>query len=146
MRGAAAVRSPARYARTVLPWQLASRAARAAAIGCFLVAFGLPATTTAILLVMLAQGGGRVVPLAPASVGAGAAILTASFGSMTGATVDPANLVAFFVGTSAVLTAVGIALALVICVRSLGRPALLSPWAARRAAAQLPQLTSRRSA
>jgi hypothetical protein len=135
-RGAAALRSPSRYARSVLPWQLASRAARAAAIGCFLVAFGLPATTTAILLVMLAQGGGRVVPLAPASVGAGAAILTASFG-ITGAAVDPASLVAFFVGTSAVLTAVGIALALVITVRSLGRPALRSPWAARRALAQL---------
>jgi uncharacterized membrane protein YbhN (UPF0104 family) len=136
-RGAAALRCPARYARSVLPWQLASRAARAAAIGCFLVAFGLPATATAILLVMLAQGGGRVVPLAPASVGAGAAILTASFGAMTGTAVDPADLVAFFVGTSAVLTAVGIALALVITLRSLGRPAVLSPWAARRATAQL---------
>jgi len=55
---------------------------------------------------------------------------------MTGTTVDPASLVAFFVGTSAVLTAVGIALALVITARSLGRP-LRSPWATRRALAQL---------
>jgi hypothetical protein len=134
-RGAAALRSPGRYARCVLPWQLASRAARAAAIGCFLVAFGLPATATAILLVMLAQGGGRVVPLAPASVGAGAAILTASFGSITGAAVDPARLVAFFVGTSAVLTVVGIVLAFVICARAVPVP---SPWAALRAAVKSP--------
>jgi uncharacterized membrane protein YbhN (UPF0104 family) len=138
-QGAAALRCPGLYARRVLPWQLASRAARAAALACFLVAFGLPATATAVLLVMLAQGGGRVVPLAPASVGAGAAILTAGFGSMTGAAVDPARLVAFFVGTSAVLTVVGIALAFVICVRALGRPALSSPWAALRSAGQLRQ-------
>jgi hypothetical protein len=113
-QGACALRAPGRYARTVLPWQIASRAARAAALGCFLVAYGLPATLPAILLVMIAQGGGRVVPLAPASVGAGAAILVSSFSAITGTAADPAALAGFYVGTSALLTAVGIGVSLVV--------------------------------
>jgi uncharacterized membrane protein YbhN (UPF0104 family) len=113
-QGACALRAPGRYARTVLPWQIVSHAARAAALGCFLVAYGLPATLPAILLVMIAQGGGRVVPLAPASVGAGAAILVSSFGAITGTPADPAALAGFYVGTSALLTAVGIAMSVLI--------------------------------
>ena len=121
-RGAGALRSPGRYARAVLPWQIASRAARAVAIACFLAAFGLPTTVTTVLLVMLAQSGGRVVPVAPASVGAGAAILAAGFGSATGADVTGGQVVAFFVGTSALLTAVGIATALATAAAALYEP------------------------
>jgi uncharacterized membrane protein YbhN (UPF0104 family) len=113
-QGACALRAPGRYARSVLPWQITSRAARAAALGCFLMAYGLPATLPAILLVMIAQGGGRVVPLAPASVGAGAAILVSGFGAITGTPADPAALAGFYVGTSALLTAVGIAMSVLI--------------------------------
>jgi uncharacterized membrane protein YbhN (UPF0104 family) len=116
-RGACALRRPGRYACRVVPWQLASRLARGAAIACFLVAFGLPATVPAVLLVMLAQGGGRTIPFAPASVGAGVAILAAAFEPMTGTAVDPARLAAFYVGTSAVLTVVGVVLAVVIAAR-----------------------------
>src|SRR5829696_8949990 len=42
--GCSPLRSPRRYARDVLPWQLASRVLRLASLACFLVAFGLPAT------------------------------------------------------------------------------------------------------
>jgi hypothetical protein len=138
--GACALRSPGRYAYAVLPWQIASRAARAAAIACFLAAFALPVTPAAVLLVMLAQGGGRIVPLAPASVGAGAALLTAGFGPVTGAHVASADLVAFFVGTSALLTAVGIATALVITVRLLGRSATLARLRTRTLGTEAPPL------
>jgi uncharacterized membrane protein YbhN (UPF0104 family) len=115
--GACALRSPGRYAYRVLPWQALSRLARGAAIACFLMAFGLPATVPAVLLVMLAQGGGRALPFAPASVGAGVAILAAAFEPMTGTAVDPARLTAFYLTTSAVLTAVGVVLAVVIAAR-----------------------------
>jgi lysylphosphatidylglycerol synthase-like protein len=117
-RGTCALRSPGRYACTVLPWQAASRLARALSIACFLTAFGLPATIPAVMLVMLAQGGGRAIPFAPASLGAGAAILAAAFEPVTGTAVDTATVAAFFVGTSVVLTAVGVALAVGIAARA----------------------------
>src|SRR5215210_5065415 len=117
-RGCAPLRAPGAYARGVLPWQLGSRACRLAALGCFLAAFGVPVSLAAILLVALAQGGGRLVPFAPASVGASVALLAASFGPVTGSAVSPERLAAFFIGTSTVLTIVGTALALAICLRS----------------------------
>jgi Lysylphosphatidylglycerol synthase TM region len=133
--GCASLRAPSAYARGVLPWQLTSRVLRLAALACFLAAFGLPATPAAVLLVVAAQSGGRLLPFAPASVGAGAAMLAASFAPVTGTAVPAAELTAFFIGTSAVLTAVGTALALAICLRtvpwrelvSVLRPARRSP-------------------
>ena len=116
-RGACALRSPRRYACGVLPWQMASRLARGLAIACFLMAFGLPATVPAVLLVMFAQVGGRAIPFAPASLGAGAAILAAAFEPVTGTAADPATVTAFFVMTSGVLTVVGVVLAVTIAAR-----------------------------
>jgi hypothetical protein len=115
--GCVVLRTPREYARAVLPWQLASRACRLGALACFLAAFGLPATPAAVLLVVFAQGSARLVPFAPASVGAGMAMLAATFGPVTGTAVPPSQLAAFFVGTSTVLTAVGTVLALAICLR-----------------------------
>jgi uncharacterized membrane protein YbhN (UPF0104 family) len=144
-RGACALRAPGRYACAVLPWQALSRLARGLSIACFLVAFGLPATVPAVLLVMLAQGGGRAIPFAPASLGAGAAILAAAFEPVTGTPADTATVAAFFVGTSAILTAVGVALAVVIAARCApdhrwaGRPvAALKRWLPARAPSQPP--------
>ena len=117
-RGCAPLRSPGAYARGVLPWQLASRACRLGSLACFLAAFGVPVSFAAVLLVAFAQGGGRLVPFAPASVGASVAMLAASFGPVTGSAVSAERLAAFFVGTSTVLTIVGTGLALAICVRS----------------------------
>ncbi|MDA0178673.1 flippase-like domain-containing protein [Solirubrobacter phytolaccae] len=114
--GCEPLKHPRTYARHVLPWQLASRVLRLAALGCFLAAFHLPATLAAVLLVTFAQCGGRLVPFSPASVGTGVAILAATFGPVTGTYVPPAELAAFFVGTSTVLTVVGTALALILTV------------------------------
>ena len=85
---------------------------------CFLAAFGLPATPAAVLLVVFAQSSGRLVPFSPASVGAGAAILAATFEPVTGTAVPAAQVAAFFVGTSTVLTVVGTVLALAICAQA----------------------------
>lgn len=141
-RGCAPLRAPGAYARDVLPWQVASRACRLGALACFLAAFGLPVSAAAVLLVAFAQGGARMIPFAPASVGASVALLAASFGPVTGSSVAPERLAAFFVGTSTVLTIVGTALALAICLRGQtskqGRSAgaLLATLAGRRAVAR----------
>lgn len=117
-RGCAPLKCPAAYARGVLPWQVASRLCRLGALACFLAAFGLPASFAAVLLVTAAQSGGRVLPFAPASVGAGAAMLAAAFQPVTGVAVPAAELAAFFVGTSVVLTAVGTLLTVGISVQA----------------------------
>lgn len=116
--GCVSLRCPKSYARDVLPWQLLSRVLRLAALACFLAAFALPATLPAVLLVVFAQTSGRMLPFSPASVGAGAAILAATFEPVTGTAVPAAQVAAFFVGTSTVLTVVGTALALAICVQA----------------------------
>src|SRR3954447_9527851 len=122
-RGCAALECPRAYARRVLPWQLTSRLARAAALACFLAAFGLPATPLAVLLVMVAQAGGRLVPLAPASAAASVGMLAASFAPVTGTSVSTSALAAFFVGTSTVLTVVGLALSAALVATTIPAPA-----------------------
>ena len=111
----------------MVPWQLASRLARFAALGCFLAAFGLPVTPLGVLLVMVAQTGGRLVPLAPASAAASVGMLAASFGPVTGATVSTGALAAFFVGTSMVLTVVGLALSAVLLATTIPAAAVPRP-------------------
>jgi hypothetical protein len=136
--GCTLLRCPKAYARGVLPWQLLSRLCRLLALACFLAAFSLPATPAAVLLVVFAQCGGRLVPFSPASVGAGAAILAATFKPVTGHAVATEDVVAFFVGTSTVLTVVGTVLALAICVQASAKvgpsPALLGRLMRIRAA------------
>jgi uncharacterized membrane protein YbhN (UPF0104 family) len=117
-RGCAPLKAPGTYARRVLPWQIASRVCRLGALACFLAAFGLPASLAAVLLVTAAQSGGRLLPFAPASVGAGAAMLAATFAPVTGVAVPAGQLAAFFVGTSVVLTVVGTTLMLAISLRA----------------------------
>ena len=130
--GCAALGSPSVYAREVLPWQCASRACRVASLACFLAAFSLPATLTAVLLVMFAQGSGRLLPFAPASVGAGVAMLAATFGPATGSTVPTAQLAACFVATSALLTLAGHVLTTAICLREARLRGVLDVVAALR--------------
>jgi Lysylphosphatidylglycerol synthase TM region len=116
--GCVLLRTPGSYARGVLPWQGLSRVCRLGALACFLTAFGLPATPAAVLLVVFAQGGSRLLPFAPASVGAGAAMVAAMFAPVTGAEVPAGQVAAFFVGTSTVLTVVGTVLTSAVCVRA----------------------------
>jgi uncharacterized membrane protein YbhN (UPF0104 family) len=142
-QGCASLRAPRVYARRVLPWQLASRACRAGAVACFLLAFGLHASVAAVLLVGVAQGSGRLVPLAPASVGAGVATLAATFEPVTGTAVPAADLAAFFVGMSTVLTVVGAAVAVAICARTIGWRGLPKVLRGARLAPARPALAPR---
>jgi uncharacterized membrane protein YbhN (UPF0104 family) len=106
-RGCAPLTHPLRFGGRVLPWQVTSRLLRGGAVICFLAAYHLPATPAAALLVMLAQSGGRLLPLAPASVGASVAMLAAGFGPATGATASATSLAAFLLGMSTILTVIG---------------------------------------
>ena len=133
-RGCAPLAQPGAYARHVMPWQLASRGLRAAALACFLLAFHLPAVPAAVLLVMLAQSGGRLLPLAPASVGAGVAVLAAGFGPATGSAAGAGELAGFLLGTSAVLTVVGVVLAVAVILCAAGPRALAGAVSAARTA------------
>ena len=146
-RGCAALREPRAYARNVLPWQLASRLLRAASLVCFLVGFGLPATPEAVALVMLAQGGGRAVPFAPASVAATVAILALGLPSATGVGVGAGTVAAFVVGMSTTLTLVGVLLATGIAARMVGlrprsRRSLLAAAARARPGAPAPAVSA----
>ena len=137
-RGCSPLGHPLTFARCVLPWQAASRALRAGAIACFLLAFSLPAGAAAVLLVMLAQSGGRLLPLAPASAAASVAMLAAGFGPATGAHVQTADVAAFMVGMSLLLTLAGAVLAIAVICAGADRAAVwraLRPRARRRAAA-----------
>jgi hypothetical protein len=84
-----------------------------------------------------AQTGGRLLPFAPASVGAGAAMLAGAFAPVTGHAVPAGQVAAFFLGTSAVLTVVGTAISLTICLRAVSwRRLLAAVRPARRAPAE----------
>jgi hypothetical protein len=133
--GCAPLGRPGTFARRVLPWQAGSRALRAAAICCFLLAFSLPAGATAVLLVMLAQSGGRLLPLAPASAAASVAMLAAGFGPATGTHVATTDVAAFMVGMSLLLTVTGAVLAVAVICAGADRAAVWRALRPRRAAA-----------
>jgi len=131
-RGCAPLARPKVFACTVLPWQAGSRALRAAALACFLAAFHLPAGVAAVLLVMLAQSGGRLLPLAPASAAAAVGMLTAGFGPATGASVSAGAVAGFMVGMSTLLTLAGAVLAVGVICFAAGPGAPAAVWRAVR--------------
>jgi hypothetical protein len=80
--GMTALRRPRALARGVAPWVLAARVFRLAAIGCFLMAVGLPMTLAALLVVMAVQGG--VGTNGAASAPVRIAVLSASLPAVLG--------------------------------------------------------------
>jgi hypothetical protein len=78
---------------------------------------------------MAAQGGGRIIPLAPASTGLRLAMLSYGFVEVTHQAVDIAAITTFTFGVGAVLMLTGLVIALTIIAREFGT---LSP---RRAVA-----------
>ena len=139
--GCAPLGHPVVFACRVLPWQVGSRALRAGAIACFLLAFSLPAGAAAVLLVMLAQSGGRLLPLAPASAAASVAMLAAGFGPATGTHVATSEVAAFMVGMSLLLTVAGAVLAIAVICAGADRAAIWRALRPRRRAAAATQRT-----
>jgi Lysylphosphatidylglycerol synthase TM region len=105
--GLAVLRQPGRCARQVVPWQFCARGVRLAAVCCFLLAFGLPATPTVVLAAYAAQGSGAMLPVpgaGPATVGAA---LLVGVPVAAGHPVDGSAVAALAIVQPVALTAVG---------------------------------------
>jgi hypothetical protein len=111
-QGTAILRSPLRFATGVASWQALARVVRLGSMAAFMAAFALPVTPATVVLVMAAQGGGRILPLAPASAGLRLAMLSYGFVEVTGHPVDIAAITAFTFGVGAVLALTGLLVAL----------------------------------
>jgi Lysylphosphatidylglycerol synthase TM region len=142
-QGMAILHTPLRFVTGVASWQALARVIRLGALAAFMAAFGLPVTAATVVLVMAAQGGGRIMPLAPASAGLRLAMLSYGFVEVTGRPVDIAAITAFTFGVSAVMALSGLAVAAVIladefgtlsprrvlaAARTTARPALGARW------------------
>jgi lysylphosphatidylglycerol synthase-like protein len=137
-QGVEVLRRPREYFRGVVSWQALGRAIRFLSLGCFMAAFGIPVTAASVLLVMAAQGGGRIIPVAPVSSGLRLAMLSYGLPEVTGRNVDIASITAFTFVVSSVLLAISLVISLVIIFRVLGT---LNPrHAVRRARAAAVEL------
>src|SRR3954466_3367914 len=139
-QGMAILSSPRRFVFGVASWQALARLIRLGAMAAFMAAFGLPVPPATVVLVMAAQGGGRILPLAPASAGLRLAMLSYGFVEVTGHQVDIAAITAFTFGVGVVVGAGLIGLAAVILLQEFGT---LSPLRALAAARQSAAVTAR---
>ena len=112
-QGLAILREPRRFISGVASWQALGRLVRLASLAAFMEAFGLPVTPATVTLVMAAQGGGRIIPLAPASAGLRMAMLSYGFVEVTGHAVDIAEITTFTVGVGVLLMVAGLLVGLV---------------------------------
>jgi hypothetical protein len=118
--GLAVLGSPAYYARRVASWNVLSRVLRLASLAAFLAAFGLALSITAALVVMIAHSSGRLLPFSPASAATSLGLLVAAFPAVTHTTASASQLTAFYLGSTGLLTVVGIACSGLVLVRELG--------------------------
>jgi hypothetical protein len=119
-QGLAVLGDPHTFVTGVASWQALARLIRLGSLALFMAAFHLPVTLDTAVLVMAAQGGGRIIPLAPASAGLRLAMLSYGFVEVTGHEVDIAAITAFTFGVGAVIGLVGLVLAAGILVREFG--------------------------
>jgi Lysylphosphatidylglycerol synthase TM region len=118
--GLAVLKTPVAYLEHVVSWQAAGRVVRLGSLACFLAAFAIPVTLGSVVLVMAAQGGGRIIPIAPVSSGLRLAMLSYGLPEVTGEPVDIASITAFTVVVSSLLLVISLAISLVIIFRVLG--------------------------
>jgi uncharacterized membrane protein YbhN (UPF0104 family) len=100
----AVLRTPGRYLRTVVLWQLADWALRGATIWFFLGAFGIEQSVRNVLLVQVTQSLATLVPFSPGGIGTEQAFLVYVFRGEVART----PLLAFSVGMKLTLTAVNV--------------------------------------
>jgi uncharacterized membrane protein YbhN (UPF0104 family) len=133
-QGLAILGSPKLFLTGVVSWQAAARLIRLGSLAAFMGAFHLPVTLSTVVLVMAAQGGGRIIPLAPASTGLRLAMLSYGFVEVTHQAVDIAAITTFTFGVGAVLMLSGLVIALTIIGREFGTLSPKRALAAARAA------------
>ena len=86
-RGLAVLAQPTRYLRTVVSWQALAWALRLGSVYWFLVAFHVPATFGAALVVVGVQLVAAVVPVTPGGAGSQQALLVVALSATAAATV-----------------------------------------------------------
>ena len=118
--GLAVLGSPGRYLRRVASWSVLSRSLRVGSLACFLAAFALPVSLTAALLVMVAHSSGRLLPFSPASAATSLGLLVAAFPAVTHTNTGAGELTAFYLGSTGLLTFVGLVVSGLLLVRELG--------------------------
>jgi hypothetical protein len=128
-RGFAVLQDRRRWLREVLPWQVAARLLRFMAVGCFLLAFGLPAAPAVVIAACAAQGSGALVPLPGAGPATWAAALLVTLPIAAGHPIDAGSVAALAVVQPLALTLVGVTI-------SLGLLAMLSGARTPRALAR----------
>jgi Lysylphosphatidylglycerol synthase TM region len=133
-QGLAVLGSPRLYITGVVSWQALGRLIRLGSLAAFMEAFHLPVTLSTVVLVMAAQGGGRIIPLAPASTGLRLAMLSYGFVEVTHKAVDIAAITTFTFGVGALLMLSGLVIALTIIGREFGTLSPKRALAAARAA------------
>jgi uncharacterized membrane protein YbhN (UPF0104 family) len=105
-QGFTILRTPRRYVRKVVLWQLVDWGLRLATVFWLLRAFGLPATLHNALLVQVSQSLAAILPISPAGIGTEQALLLYIFRGRATRTV----LLSFSVGMRVALTVVNVAL------------------------------------
>jgi Lysylphosphatidylglycerol synthase TM region len=121
--GLAILGRPRDFLRGVVAWQALARLIRLGSLACLMAAFALPVTLATVVLVMAAQGGGRIIPIAPAGAGLRIAMLSYGFVEVTGRAIDVARITAFSFGVGALLFVAGLAISLAILRYELGAAA-----------------------
>jgi hypothetical protein len=111
-RGFAVLQDRRRWLREVLPWQVAARLLRFAAVGCFLLAFGLPAAPAVVIAAAAAQGSGALLPVPGAGPATWAAALIVALPIAAGHPIDAGAVAALAVVQPLMLTLVGATLSL----------------------------------
>jgi hypothetical protein len=137
-RGAAVLADPARFGRQVVPWQIAGRALRMAAVWCFLHAAGLPAGPAMVVAATVVQGSGNGIPIPGAGIAAAAAGLLVALPIAAGRPVDPVAVTTLAVLQPGTLTVVGVTLSLLLLAGLAGLRTPRALLAAARAAALRP--------
>lgn len=108
-QGFAVLRTPSRYLRSVVSWQLVDWTLRLTTIYWLLRAFGLPANVHNALLVQVSQSLAAIFPISPAGIGTEQALLLYIFRGRATRTV----LLSFSVGMRVALTVVNATLGFV---------------------------------
>ena len=107
-QGGAILRTPGRYARSVVAVQAAAWCCRIGVVYCLLAAFGVQATLPRAALVMVLCGASTLVPLTPGGAGTQQVVLAFALSQVATASV----VVSFSVGMQAGITAVNALLGL----------------------------------
>ncbi len=113
-QGLAILRSPRDFLLGVASWQALSRLVRLGGLACFMAAFQLPVTVDTVVLVMAAEGAGRIIPLAPVSAGLRVAMLAYGFPAVTDSPVDIASITSFWFAMGAVHLIASVLIGLVV--------------------------------